>query len=419
MNIFVSNLSYYDKTYFNALFEDFYYPDGTQPQWEAVDCLQRIFMELHRELRLIKPLTFPVTTMAMVHDGKDNVDKAYKELCAEEWAKGGSFFCYLSDNPSSLASCCRVLNEIQDNTFSSINGLQGIMTGSCNVITLNINRIVQDFYRTYNSWNSEQFKGWLIGILDRVYKYHIAYKTMLYEWEDKGAYASSNANYIYLKKLYSTIGIIGYCEAAQFLGLEISNNEEYKDFLKLIFGTIKEQNKLHSIHHKKKPFLFNSEAIPGENVAVKLYEWDKFDGYYVPEDQNLYSSYFFKQWDKNISVLDKLKLHGKDIAPYCDGGQACHIHLDEHLSKEQYNKILDFCISEGVNYFTFNIPMSECKTCGHVVNAPITKCPKCNSEDIDYWVRIIGYLRPLSAYSNTRRLEAEKRIYSHGTEVSC
>lgn len=429
-----SNLSYYDKTYFNALFEDFYYPDGTQPQWEAVDCLQRIFMELHRELRLIKPLTFPVTTMAMVHDGKDNIDKSYKELCAEEWAKGGSFFCYLSDNPSSLASCCRVLNEIQDNTFSSINGLQGIMTGSCNVITLNINRIVQDFYRQWAGCESfssikhphlgntrffDNLKVYLIDILERVYKYHIAYKTMLYEWEDKGAYASSNANYIYLKKLYSTIGIIGYCEAAQFLGLKISNNEEYKDFLKLVFGTIKEQNKLHNIHHKKKPFLFNSEAIPGENVAVKLYEWDKSDGYYVPEDQNLYSSYFFKQWDKNISVLDKLKLHGKDIAPYCDGGQACHIHLDEHLSKEQYNKILDFCISEGVNYFTFNIPMSECKTCGHVVNAPITKCPKCNSEDIDYWVRIIGYLRPLSAYSNPRRLEAEKRIYSHGTEISC
>ena len=273
-----SNISYYDKTYFNALFENFYYPDGTQPEWEAIDCLQRIFMELHRELRLIKPLTFPVTTMAMVHDGTDVIDKEYKKLCAEEWAKGGSFFCYLSDNPSSLASCCRVLNEIQDNTFSSINGLQGVMTGSCNVITLNINRIVQDFVKCYNSWTPEQFKGWLIGILDRVYKYHIAYKTMLYEWEDKGAFASSNAGYIYLKKLYSTIGIIGYCEAAQFLGLEISNNKEYKEFLQLIFGTIKEQNKLHSIRDTKRPFLFNSEAIPGENLAVKLYEWDKQDG---------------------------------------------------------------------------------------------------------------------------------------------
>jgi ribonucleoside-triphosphate reductase len=415
-----SNLSYYDKTYFNALFEEFYYPDGTQPKWEAIDCLQRIFMELHRELRLIKPLTFPVTTMAMVHDGTDVIDQEYKQLCSEEWEKGGSFFCYLSDNPSSLASCCRVLNEIQDNTFSSINGLQGIMTGSCNVITLNINRIIQDWYKSvgctlslpYHKGFEESLKSYIINILERVYKYHIAYKTMLYEWEDKGAFASSNAGYIYLNKLYSTIGIIGYCEAAQFLGLEISNNSDYIEFLQLIFGTIKEQNKLHSIKDPKRPFLFNSEAIPGENLAVKLYDWDKTDGYFVPEDQNLYSSYFFKQWDDKISVLDKLKLHGKNIAPYCDGGQACHIHLEEHLSKEQYTKLIDFCINEGVNYFTFNIPMSECKSCGHVVNAPITTCPKCQSNNIDYWVRIIGYLRPVSAFSNPRQIETSKRIYN-------
>ena len=420
-----SNISYYDKTYFHALFDEFYYPDGTKPEWKAIDTLQRIFMELHRELRLIKPLTFPVTTMAMVHDGKDVIDKEYKELCAEEWAKGGSFFCYLSDNPSSLASCCRVLNEITDNTFSSINGLQGVMTGSCNVITLNLNRIVQDWHRQLSpvsglaikdllNHESIGFAKYLKDILDRVYKYHIAYKTILYELEDKGMFADSNAGYIYLKKLYSTIGLIGYCEAAQFLGMKISNNEEYKDFLKLIFGTVKEQNKLHSIHNKKRPFLFNSEAIPGENLAVKLYEWDKKDGYYVPENQNLYSSYFFLQWDKEIPILDKLRLHGKYINSACDGGQACHIHLDEHLSKEQYLKIIDFCIKEGVNYFTFNIPVSECKECGHVVNAPIATCPKCGSTKIDWWVRIIGFLRPISTWAAPRQQESKLRVYADG-----
>ena len=426
-----SNISYYDKTYFHALFDEFYYPDGTKPEWKAIDTLQRIFMELHRELRLIKPLTFPVTTMAMVHDGKDCIDKEYKELCAEEWAKGGSFFCYLSDNPSSLASCCRVLNEITDNTFNSINGLQGVMTGSCNVITLNLNRIVQDWHRQLHKvkdhkqgnplaikdllYDSEQGLGKYLGnILERVYKYHIAYKTILYELEDKGMFADSNAGYIYLKKLYSTIGLIGYCEAAQFLGLKISNNTEYKDFLRLIFGTVKEQNKLHAIRDKKRPFLFNSEAVPGENLAVKLYDWDKKDGYYVPEDQNLYSSYFFLQWDKDIPILDKLRLHGKYINSACDGGQACHIHLEEHLSKEQYLKIIDFCIKEGVNYFTFNIPVSECKDCGHVVNAPITTCPKCGSTKIDWWVRIIGFLRPISTWAAPRQLESKKRVYANG-----
>ena len=279
-----SNVSFYDKTYFTSIFDNFYYPDGTQPKWEAIDTLQRIFMELHRELRLIKPLTFPVTTFAMVHDGNDVIDKEYKQLCAEEWAKGGSFFCYLSNNPSALASCCRVLNEMQENTFSSTTGLTGIMTGSCNVITLNINRIVQDCARKHNycmfEYNQQQsisihgrfldyLKEYLISILERVYKYHIAYKTMLYDLEEKGMFSPSNGGYIYMKKLYSTIGLIGYTEAAQFLGLKVSNNQEYIDFLKLIFGTVKEQNKLHSIRNKKRPILFNSEAIPKLSGDVK------------------------------------------------------------------------------------------------------------------------------------------------------
>lgn len=269
-----SNVSYYDKTYFNSIFEDFYYPDGTQPEWKAIDTLQRIFMELHRELRLIKPLTFPVTTMAMVHDGNDVIDKDYKKLCAEEWAKGGSFFCYLSNNPSALASCCRVLNEMQENTFSSTTGLTGIMTGSCNVITLNINRIVQDWCKSIGGVPTvgnqhDSLKFYLIKILERVYKYHIAYKTMLYDLEEKGMFSPSNGGYIYMKKLYSTIGLIGYTEAAQFLGMSVSNNEEYIDFLRLIFGTVKEQNKIHSIHNKKRPILFNSEAIPKLSGDVK------------------------------------------------------------------------------------------------------------------------------------------------------
>lgn len=675
-----TNISYYDKYYFESLFGEFYYPDGTKPKWEAIDKLQRMFMQLHRELRLIKPLAFPVSTMALVYDNNDYLDKEYKELCAEEWSKGGSFFLYNSNNPTSLASCCfskdtkilwknsydgvmcttleelhnlswepyksnlkifhngswikgksiklsnrdmykittynnkefimsdnhinityegekptnklttedylmfntsvlhevpektehltyeqgllvglfigdgtfgnyvcqdgsvhrfqlslnedkwekvqgylnklgefrigsihnnvypihchskelttfisrwttnepnkttslnkslnldcllqsvefrrgildgwyitdggnanrcytiskslvdameilctslglqtiinvsdrtdeavvirgqeynrnyplyclrwyteanhrinkdrdkswkkknnsiywkiksiepvqydediyciecanknepyftlpsglithncRVLNEINDNTFSSTTGMTGVMTGSCNVITLNLNRITQDWFKTLppdytikcyqdnKDKASQDFKQYLVNILERVYKYHIAYKTMLYDLEDKKMFAASNGGYIYISKLYSTIGIIGYCEAAKFLGIEVGNNNDYKDFLKLILGTIKDENKKHSIKDKKRPILFNSEAIPGESLAVKLYNWDKKDGYEVPSDQNLYNCYFYNPWD-NTSILDKIKLHGKEISQYTDGG---------------------------------------------------------------------------------------------------
>lgn len=289
------------------------------------------------------------------------------------------------------------------------------MTGSCNVITLNLNRIIQDWARETGDNklfydDNVGFRPYLIKILNRVYKYHIAFKTMLYELEDKKMFAASNAGYIYIKKLYSTIGVLGYCEAAKFLGFEVSNNEPYKEFLSFIFNIINEQNKLNSIHDTKRPYLMNAEAIPGEDSAVKMYNWDKEDGYVVPKDQNLYNCYFYNPWD-STSVLDKIKLHGAKVTKALSGGQAGHVNLDSHLSKEQYLKLLDIAMEEGCNYFTFNIPMSECKECGHVVNAPITNCPKCNSNKIKLWTRIIGYLVAVENWSNARQEEFKKRVY--------
>lgn len=306
-----TNISYYDHTYFTSLFGEFCYPDGSKPEWIAIDTLQRMFMKWFNQIRLKQVLTFPVETFAMVHNGDDIIDLNYKQLCAEMYAEGHSFFTYISDSADSLASCCRLRNELAENTFSPTSGLTGVMTGSCNVITLNINRIVQDWALTHTLNGTPLIKGkkltgnplrvtaiendlknYVTRILERVYKYHIAFKTMLYDLEDKGMFAASNGGYIHISKLYSTIGINGLNEAARFLGMKVSNNPEYIEFLQLILGTIKEQNKLHSIHDRKRPFLFNSEVVPAEGLGGKNYKWDKEDGYVVPEDENLYNSYF-------------------------------------------------------------------------------------------------------------------------------
>ena len=434
-----TNISYYDKTYFTSLFGEFYYPDGSKPEWKAIDTLQRLFLKWFNNLRLKQVLTFPVETFAMVHDGNDIIDKDYKDLCAEMYAEGHSFFTYISDSADSLASCCRLRNELAENTFNPTSGLTGVMTGSCNVITLNINRIVQDWARWYCCENSSRisneelisdnwrsylnenivdFKKYLIKILERVYKYHIAYKTMLYDLEDRGMFAASNGGYIYISKLYSTIGINGLNEAARFLGLEVSNNKDYIAFLQLILGTIKEQNKLHSIHDDKRPFLFNSEVVPAEGLGGKNYRWDKEDGYWVPDDENLYNSYFYNAHD-NTSVLDKFILHGRQTYQYTDGGSAAHINLDAHLSKPQYLKLIDFAVQEGTSYFTFNIPNCKCNDCKHIVKAPIKVCPKCGSTDITSYTRIIGYLRPITAFGEDRKIEAGNRVYSNGRKELC
>lgn len=436
-----TNVSYYDHTYFNSLFGEFSYPDGTKPQWEAIDCLQKLFMKFFNKLRTKQILTFPVETMAMVYDPKTNdiIDKDYKDFTAEMYAEGHSFFTYISDSADSLASCCRLRNELAENTFNPTSGLTGVMTGSCNVITLNINRIVQDWYnldkpqegveydiqgtmhdskdRLNTMWVGNKsmayatLKGYLIQILKRVYKYHIAFKTMLYDIEDKGMFAASNGGYIHISKLYSTIGINGLNEAARFLGLEVGNNPEYIEFLQLILGTIKEENKKHSIHDKKRPFLFNSEVVPAEGLGGKNYNWDKEDGYWVPDDENLYNSYFYDAHD-DTSVLDKFILHGRQTYQFTDGGSAAHINLEDHLSKEQYLKLIDFAIANGTNYFTFNIPNSKCDDCGYITKHPITECPKCHSKNITQYTRVIGYLRPIKSFGKDRQIEASKRVYS-------
>jgi ribonucleoside-triphosphate reductase len=417
-----TNVSYYDHTYFDSLFGEFYYPDGTKPQWEAIDCLQRLFMKFFNKLRTKQILTFPVETMAMVYDPKTNdiIDKEYKDFTAEMYAEGHSFFTYISDSADSLASCCRLRNELAENTFNPTSGLTGVMTGSCNVITLNINRIVQDCNKAYGlkrngGWkeNTSFIKDYLVGILERVYKYHIAFKTMLYEMEERGMFAASNGGYIHISKLYSTIGINGLNEAARFLGLEVSNNEEYIKFLQLVLGTIKEQNKIHSIHDKSRPFLFNSEVVPAEGLGGKNYQWDLQDNYWVPDDENLYNSYFYNAHD-DTSVLDKFILHGRQTYQYTDGGSAAHINLEDHLSKEQYLKLIDFAIANGTNYFTFNIPNSKCDDCGYITKHPITECPKCHSKNITQYTRVIGYLRPIKSFGKDRQIEANKRVYSKG-----
>lgn len=419
-----TNVSYYDKYYWEALFKDFYFPDGTQPSWERVSYLQKKFMQWFNKERTKAMLTFPVETMALLTDKEGNyMDEEYKNFTAEMHSKGHSFFVYISDNPNGLASCCRLRNEIEENVFSFTNGLTGVRTGSCNVITLNINRIVQDAQKqwyvdlennripagqTFNNDENCYLRNYLIDILERVYKYHIAYKTILYEWEERGMFNASTAGYIGMGDLFCTIGINGINEAARFLGMKVSYNEDYKQFCRLITGTISEQNKLHN----SKKFKFNTELVPAEGLSSKNYNWDREDGYWTPDDTKIYNSYFYNAWDDNTSILDRFKLHGREFTELLDGGVGLHCNLEEHLSKEQYLKLMDFAAEKGTSYFTYNIPNSECtnEKCHYITKHAMEKCPKCGSP-MEIWTRVVGFLRPVSKYDEGRQWDAAKRVY--------
>lgn len=420
------NFSYFDKYFFEGMFDHFMFPDGEKPEWDSVFWLQKEFMQWFNKERLKVILTFPVESYTLLYKDGEFQDKESFEFVCQEYERGHSFFTYISDTVDSLSSCCRLKNKLQTKEFNFTNGNIGVQTGSKSVITLNLNRIIQNWYNDNNIADNYKNKDtdsnltiiellyrfnfitYLKTILDRVYKYHNAYNELLWDMYNANLLPVYKAGFIDLNKQYLTIGLNGLNEAAEFLDIRCNDNPEYKKLCQLIFSTIKESNEA----HKTKKLTFNTEQVPAESLAIKNYNWDKNDGLWVPEDRNLYASYIFIPSDGYTSILEKIKLHGKEyIGDYLDGGSACHLGLDHHLSKEQYAKLLKYAADKGCQYLTFNVPNSECNDCGFITKVPIKECPKCHSTKITYYDRIIGYLTAIKNWTTGRQIEQKTRIY--------
>lgn len=395
------NISYYDRYYFESLFEHFVFPNGSKPHWESLNWLQKRFMKWFNQERTKTVLTFPVETMALLSDNGDVKDKEYGDFTAEMYSEGHSFFTYMSDNADSLSSCCRLRNEIQDNGFSYTLGAGGVSTGSKSVLTINLNRCIQHATR-----KGMHYLFFLEEVVDLVHKVQVAYNENLKYMHEKGMLPLFDAGYINMDRQYLTIGVNGLVEAAEALDIEISDNPHYLEFVQQVLGLIESYNK----KYKTKGMMFNCEMIPAENVGVKHAKWDKRSGYKVNRD--CYNSYFYIVEDESLNIIDKFRLHGKKYIEHLTGGSALHMNLEEHLSKIQYQHLLRVAIQEGCNYFTFNIPNTVCNVCGHIDKNNLKTCPKCNSHDIDYLTRIIGYMKRVSNFSQSRQLEANKRHYA-------
>lgn len=394
------NISYFDKYYFEGLFGEFVFPDGTKPTWDSLNWLQKKFMSWFNEERTKCILTFPVETVALLTDGEDIRDKEWADFTAEMYSKGHSFFTYTSDSADSLSSCCRLRNEVSDNQFSYSLGAGGIATGSKSVMTLNINRLVQDAVN-----KGYDMIDYLRSQVQKVHKFQTAYNELLKDYLKDGLLTVYTAGFINLKKQYLTVGVNGVIEAAEFLGIEVSDNDTYREFMQSILKTISDENR----KAKTKELMFNTEFVPAENLGVKHANWDRKDGYFVPRD--CYNSYFYAVEDTSLTIFDKFKLHGKEYVKYLDGGSALHMNLEEHLTKDQYRNLLKVAAVNGTNYFTFNIPNTICNDCGHIDKRYLHECPKCGSKNIDYATRIIGYLKRISNFSEARQKEASKRYY--------
>lgn len=398
------NIAYFDKPFFESLFQDFVFPDGSQPDWEGVKAIQKMFMKWFNKERNKKDLTFPVETYNLIttKDRKGFVDQESFDFVCEEYADGHSFFTYMSDTVDSLASCCRLKNGIEDNTFSFTLGAGGIMTGSANVITINANRLVQ----TNENWQEELQK-----LAERITDYQSAYRALLSENIHDHMFKAYDANFIALDKQYMTTGVNGFNQAAEYLGAECSDNEGYQKF-------VSEFTQILFNHHKATKggpvgkMGENTEFVPAEGLGVNNLMWDRRAGLQVSDDETIYNSYFYRPEDPERSLFEKIRMHGDKFTRHLDGGVAAHLNLEEHLTADQYANVLLYAAQEGCSYLTFNIPNTICNDCGfRSKNYYKDMCPRCGSTNLDYLTRIIGYLRRISNFALARQEEAKERVY--------
>lgn len=398
------NISVFDRPYMQEMFGNFYYPNGTQPDMNSVMELQKFFMEWFRKERHKELLTFPVLTASILTDGRGGfVDPSFVDFCAQQMSKGHSFFVYMSDSVDSLASCCRLRNELADNTFSYTLGAGGVVTGSAQVITINLNRLA-DLAIMFN----DNFDDVLREQIRKTHKYLLASKFVYKDYIKAGLLPAYNEGFMDIDKQFLTLGINGLVEAAEQYGLKIDNNIEYKHWVSHVLGIFKEENKKAL---QKYGCRFNTELVPAETLGVKNAKWDKEDGHWNG-NRDCYNSYFYRVEDTDLTILDKIEMYAHDVTDSLDGGSALHLNLEQLPSYEQAKTLFKLCSKNGVPYWTTNVLCTICNNCGTI--DPVTRkvCKKCGSDNVDYGTRVIGYLKRITNFSDARRVEAIKRYYA-------
>lgn len=398
------NISVFDRPYMQEMFGNFYYPDGTQPDMNSLMELQKFFMEWFRKERHKELLTYPVLTASILTDGNGGfVDPKFVDFCAEQMSKGHSFFVYMSDSVDSLASCCRLRNELADNTFSYTLGAGGVVTGSAQVITLNLNRLAE-LAIMFN----DNFDDVLREQIQNTHKYLIASKSIYKDYIKAGLLPAYTAGFMDIDKQFLTLGINGLVEAAENYGLKINNNAEYKQWISHVLGIFKEENKKALQQYGCR---FNTELVPAENLGVKNAKWDKEDAYWNG-NRDCYNSYFYRVEDTDLTVLDKIEMYAHEVTDSLDGGSALHLNLEQLPSYEQAKTLFKLCSKNGVPYWTTNVLCTICNNCDTI--DPVTRkaCKKCGSDNVDYGTRVIGYLKRITNFSDARQKEAAKRYYA-------
>ena len=403
------NISVFDKYFLEEMFGGLSWVNPKTGEFvdidlKLVDKLQRQFTIWFLKESKEQIFTFPVLTAASVADTDENGKRYVKDEEFFRWIAEINkdrclFNCYIGD-VSQLASCCRLRNDTSKmkEFFNSLGSSSNVKIGSHRVVTVNMPRLAK------NSDNLDDFISKLskkMEICRTILKFH---RDLLQKEIDLGILPLYSLNFMELEKQFSTVGLIGFYEAMDILGLNILEDSNLK-YAKQVINFMNDRNEQFSQEDK---CLYNLEQIPGEACAIKLAQKDNL---LYGMDYKMYSNQVCPLV-KNVPLTKRIKLQGVFDASM-SGGSVLHINIAEKItSTEMLLTLMNYAVENNVVYFACNYNISQCSN-KHLTVGKVNTCSICGEPIVENYLRVVGFLTPVSSWKEERRgkIDYESRVF--------
>ena len=399
-----TNTSIFDRPYFEALFGGSEFPDGSFmiDYEEEIINFQRIYMEEMAHIRKENMFTFPVSTISLLRQNGEFVDKPFAEWAIRHNMQWNDSNIFVDDSVNSLSNCCRLKSDIRDlGYFNSIGGT-ALKVGSVKVSTINLARLALD------TTSEEEYLAELERRLETNLQGLDVVRHIIKRNVEKGLLPNFKHKLVDFEHLYNTIGFIGVYETMKKFGytrVDEFGNTFYTDealaFGEKIFKT------MHAaadrfIEKNQCDYMINTEQIPGESAAAKLIKKDKF---FYPNaniyDLPLYGNQFMPLGIKT-TLQERIKVQAI-FDRYCNGGSILHANIDAPFdSFDKAWKMVNYIADQGVTYFAFNTKIQACED-NHAFYG--TTCPVCGKPIYTEYTRIVGFYTPIKTWSRERKHE--------------
>lgn len=395
-----TNISLFDRYNLRKVWEDYYYPDGTQIDVEYVMHVQKLFGEWFAKGDPASglPYRFPVITANLFVD-KDRrpLDEDFLDWLSEVNIDKGVFNIYGNDG-TKIASCCRLANDLERMKYKADTfGNGGLNIGSHRVVTINLPNIA-----LYSKQNKDVFFRLLDNRLEKAKKLLIVHRDYLLRErvENSNGFLKffKPLDWFKLDQFFSTIGIVGVFEMCYYMGIDIKSDEG----IAFVTSVLKHIEKRLDQFSEETGHSFNCEEIPAESAAATLAKKDRVRFGTDTQIFAMYSNQYIPV-TAEASMLERIKLSGHFMS-LVSGGGILHLNTSDKIqNKEQMRKLIEVALRNGVEHFAVNYGFAICQE-GHVsIAGNSTTCPECGSPINDYLTRIIGYFTKVSSWNQVRR----------------